>query len=232
MGLEAFTGLKTRIFKHLILIGFGWILAGCGDRSAVTKSGGSSTNAGGTAQQTQSDEAYQREKEAILQHAEQFRDRSIRNPLQETLPLPNPPTGSGLPRPIAVNFYQVYREYPGYLLCLYEVDEIPYRSNDEVKWFTNSLVQIRSQGKARFPKFEWVAVAIFNRADYQGVNTFERCFKVGAIFRADDVFDPGHDFIAVMNTAHMDREPFKYEAANNLQQRWLVVVRNLSKAPR
>jgi hypothetical protein len=224
--------LKTRTFKHLILIGFGWILAGCDGGSSVPKSGEPPTNAGGTAQQTQSDEAYQREKEAILQHAQQLRDQSVRNSLQEALPLPNPATGPGLPRPIAVNFYQVYKEYPGYLLCLYDVDETPYRSNDEVKWFTNSLVQIRSQGKARFPKIEWVAVAIFNRAEYQGASTFERCFKVGAIFRADDVFDPRHDFIAIMSTAQRDRKPFKYEATNNLQQRWLVVERNISKTPR
>jgi hypothetical protein len=79
-----------------------------------------------------------------------------------------------------------------------------------------------------------VAVAIHNRAEQKGVSTFEQSFKVGAIFKASDVFDSSCDLSQLTARADMNRHPFKYDPQQPTpgeQQRWLVVEQHATNNP-
>jgi hypothetical protein len=61
-------------------------------------------------------------------------------------------------------------------------------------------------------------------AEHKDVNTFEQSHKVGAIFRASDVFDSSRDLSQLVADAAKDRHPFKYDLID--QGRWLIVERH------
>lgn len=71
---------------------------------------------------------------------------------------------------------------------------------------------------------------IYNRGEYKDENTtFEQCSKVGAIFKAKDVFDSSRKFSQLITDAKMDRHPFKYDQIQPTPgdtQRWLIVERH------
>ena len=123
--------------------------------------------------------------------------------------------------------YGVDDNHPSYLKCIYDVDEKNYNQSKEPKWFGESLKQIRHYGPERFPPIKWVAIIIKNRAEHKDASTFEHYFKVGAIFRASDVFDSSRDLSDLVTPAVMDRHPFKYEQPDAShfvgEQRWLIV---------
>jgi hypothetical protein len=144
-------------------------------------------------------------------------------------PLPNFEAGPGRPLPVHVNFYCINDHYPNYLLCQYDVDKKNYNQSDEPVWFNAVLKQIRHSGPKKFPPIKWIAVVIDNRADWKGAGTFDQCYKVGAIFKAGDVFDSSRKFSQLMADAHMDRHPFKYDQLQPTpgdEQRWLIVERH------
>ena len=135
------------------------------------------------------------------------------------------------PSPCWVNFYSVNDHYPDYLLCEYDVDETNYNQSIESKWFGDALAQIRRYGTKKFPPVKWVAVIIKNRAEHKGGSTFEQSFKVGAIFKAADVFDASHEFPGLIASASMDRHPFLFDQTRPSlfpveQQRWIIVERH------
>jgi hypothetical protein len=140
--------------------------------------------------------------------------------------LPNYETGPGRPLPDLVNFYSIDDHYPDYLLCEYDVDDVNYRQSDESGWFELSLKQIRHSGPRKFPPLKWIAVIIINHAEWKNENTFEQAHKVGAIFKASDVFDSSHKLSQLIVDAKMVRHPFKYDLIQPTpgdQQRWLIV---------
>ena len=144
-------------------------------------------------------------------------------------PLPNFEAGPGRPMPIHVNFYCINDHYPNYLLCQYDIDEKNYNQSDESGWFNAALKQIRRSGPKKFPPIKWIAVVIDNRADWKGAGTFEQCYKVGAIFKASDVFDSSRKLSQLIADAQMDRHPFKYDPLQPTpgdEQRWLIVERH------
>jgi hypothetical protein len=144
-------------------------------------------------------------------------------------PFPNVEGYALHPVPAYVNFYGINDRYPDYLLCEYDVDEKNYNQADETGWFNKALKQIRHFGPKKFPPLEWIAVVIDNRADWKGAGTFEQCYKVGAIFKASDVFDSSHKLSQLIADAGMDRHPFKYDQLQPTpgdQQRWLIVERH------
>ena len=148
------------------------------------------------------------------------------NPPPSEWPFPNYPAGPGNPLPPYVNFYSMNDPYPTYLLCEYQVDEKHYEQSDEPGWFKASLEQIRQSGPKKFPPIKWVAVMIENDAEWNGASTFEQAHKVGAIFKASDVFNPSCDLSQLVAHADMDRHPFKYDTSQPTpgdQQRWLIV---------
>jgi hypothetical protein len=149
-------------------------------------------------------------------------------PLSE-FPLPNFEAGPGRPLPIHVNFYGINDHYPNYLLCQYDVDEKNYNQSDEPEWFNAALKQIRRSGPKIFPPIKWIAVIIDNRADWKGAGTFEQGYKVGAIFKASDVFDSSRKFSQSIADTDLDRHPFKYDQLQPTpgdEQRWLIVERH------
>ena len=67
------------------------------------------------------------------------------------------------------------------------------------------------------------------RQSMTNASTFEKSFKVGAIFKASEVFDSSHDLSQLVADAEMDRHPFKYDTHQPTpgeQQRWLIVERH------
>jgi hypothetical protein len=169
---------------------------------------------------------YQREKETALAHAEKVREELLRNPVTNEVVLPNPPTGPGMPLPMGVNFYEVAPLYPDYLWCRYDVSENHYDPSNEPQWFESALLQIRDVGPRRFPPLKWIAVVVFNRAEHKGASTFAQCFKVGAVFKSEEVFGLGSDLRELIAKTEMDRHPFKYDSTKRTpaeQQRWLIV---------
>jgi hypothetical protein len=139
-------------------------------------------------------------------------------------PLPNAEAYAHHPLPAYVNFYCINDHYPDYLLCQYDVDEKNYDQSKESAWFIESLKQIRHSGPTKFPRsIQWVAVIIKNRAEHKDASTFEQSHKVGAIFRASDVFDSSHNLSQLVASAVMDRHPFKYDQIQPDSQRVLIV---------
>ena len=58
--------------------------------------------------------------------------------------------------------------------------------------------------------------------------------KVGAIFKASDVFDSSHDLSQLVAHAEMDRHPFKYDTTQPTpgeQQRWVIVEQHATNNP-
>lgn len=145
--------------------------------------------------------------------------------------LPNFAAGPGLPLPLGMNFYQQDEHYPGYIICTYDVSEKHYDPANEPEWFRAAIVQIRGAGQDRFPSVSWFAIIIVNRAEWHGASTFEQAHKVGAIFKASDVFYPDNDPLQLIAHATMDRHPFhldlqKSEYFPSDQQHWLIVERH------
>ena len=145
-------------------------------------------------------------------------------------PFPNVEGYALHPVPAYVNFYCMNDHYPNYLLCQYDVDENNYDQSKESGWFKVALKKIRRAGTKKFPPIEWVAVTIYNRGDYKDEHTtFEQCTKVGAIFKASDVFDSSRNLSELIASVAMDRHPFKYDLIQPTpgdQQRWLIVERH------
>jgi hypothetical protein len=167
-------------------------------------------------------------REAFQYAAKQAEDRAHGVPLPPSqFPFPNYDAGPLRPPPILVNVYCMNDHYPDYLLCQYDVDEKNYDRSNEPKSFKAALKQVRHSGPKEFPPIKWVAIIIYNRGDYKDENTtFEQCTKVGAIFKASDVFDSSHDLSQMIAAAAMDRHPFKYDTTQPTpgeQQRWIIV---------
>jgi len=128
-----------------------------------------------------------------------------------------------------VNFYAVDDRYPAYLQCEYDVEEKNYSQSNEPKWFKAALKQVRHYGPTRFPPIKWVAVIINNDAEWTDVSTIDQAHKVGAIFKASEVFDSSHDLSQLVAHAETDRHPFKYDTTQptpGQQQRWVIVERH------
>jgi hypothetical protein len=133
------------------------------------------------------------------------------------------------PSPKYVNFYAVDDRYPAYLQCEYDVEEKNYSQSNEPKWFKAALKQVRHYGPTRFPPIKWVAVIINNDAEWTDVSTIDQAHKVGAIFKASEVFDSSHDLSQLVAHAETDRHPFKYDTTQptpGQQQRWVIVERH------
>jgi hypothetical protein len=74
-------------------------------------------------------------------------------------------------------------------------------------------------------------VVVRNVAEHKGASTFEQSFKVGAIFKASDVFDSSSDLSQLVTHADMDRHPFLLDLKRPdlfpaEQQRWMIVERH------
>jgi hypothetical protein len=168
-------------------------------------------------------------REALQYSAKQAEDRAHGIPLPPSqFPFPNYDAGLQRPLPNYLNFYGIDDRYPNYLLCEYPVDEKNYNQSDEPKWFEASLKQIRRLGPQKFPPINWVAVAIRNVAEHKNASTFEQSFKVGAIFKADEVFDSSQNLTQLIAHAEMDRHPFFLDPQRSKfipmeQQRWIIV---------
>jgi hypothetical protein len=171
---------------------------------------------------------YDKALSAALARADQLREEALRNSTTNELPLPNFSSGPGVPRPIGINFYEIDRHFPNYLLCSYDVYESHYDSTNEPEWFKAALLQIRGANKQSFPPIQWIAIAIVNIAEYKGASTFQQCFKAGAIFKADDVFSREHDLQHSIAQAEVDHHPFKYDPQGQPNQRWMIVERHAS----
>jgi hypothetical protein len=190
---------------------------------------------------TQQSKSNETERAAALREAFQYADKQAEDrahgvPLPPSqFPFPNVEGYAHHPPPAYVNFYAADDRYPAYLQCDYDVDEKNYSQSDEPKWFKAALKQIRHSGPTKFPPIKWIAVIIYNRGDYKDENTtFEQCTKVGAIFKASDIFDSSHDLSQLIAHATMDRHPFKFDPQQptpGKQQRWVIVERHATNNP-
>ncbi len=231
---------RARWFVWLIPITSSLLIMGCGNQYQTSQDNVLTTNSvqavasdqntnapdsqyEQTRRETLAKEMADAEKgdEQKLSHPELFT-----NPPPSEWPFPNYETGPGRPLPPNVNFYSMNDRYSTYLLCEYDVDEKNYNQSDEAGWFKTALEQVRESGPEKFPRLQWIAVIIINRAGWNGASTFEQAHKVGAIFKASDVFDSSHDLSQLVADATMDRHPFKYDTSQPTpgdQQRWLIV---------
>jgi hypothetical protein len=166
----------------------------------------------------------QSEYEAMIRNASATSNRAVSH-----RPLPNFQAGPLRPRPAYLNFYHLNDARPDYLLCEYRVDEISYNQANEPKWFKAALTQIRHSGKKKFPPIKWVAVVIRNGVEHKGASTFEQSFKVGAIFKASDVFNRWRRLSPLVAQTRTDRHPFHFDQSRPTpgeQQRWTIVERH------
>ena len=160
-------------------------------------------------------------------------EERFQHPHPSDWPLPNFQAGPGRPPPNYLNFYRMDDRFPSYLLCEYPVEEERYDQTNEAEWFKAALKQVRRSGPKKFPPLKWVAVAIRNVAEHKDASTFERSFKVGAIFNANDVFDSSRVLSQLVARAAMDRHPFMYDPKQpptGEDQRWLIVERHAAVA--
>jgi hypothetical protein len=176
------------------------------------------------------DDNYEARNAAFEEFAAKQRENNLRgiSPPPSQFHFPNVYGEPFHPRPCYVNFYSVNDHYPDYLLCEYDVEVTHYNQSDESGWFGEALAQIRRYGPKKFPPVKWVAVIIKNRAEHKDESTFEQSFKVGAIFKADDVFDAVHNVSELITQVSMDRHPFFFDRTKpdlfpSEQQRWIIV---------
>jgi hypothetical protein len=160
----------------------------------------------------------------INAYAEMMREKNEHEPPTNNVGLPNFAAGPGLPLPLGINFYQTDERYPNYIICTYDVSEKHYDPANEPEWFRAAIVQIRGAGEDRFPPVKWFAIIIVNRAEWHGASTFEQAHKVGAIFKASDVFYPDNDPLQLIAHAAMDHHPFTL--GPNGEQSWPIVERH------
>ena len=174
---------------------------------------------------------------AALEYAAKQREDRLRGipPPPSQFPFPNVYGEPLSPSPNYVNFYGIDDRYPDYLLCRYDVKVKNYHQSSELEWFKDALKQTRHSGPTKFPPIKWIAVAIQNVKEHKDANTFEQSFKVGAIFKATDVFDSSIKLSQLINEAKMDRHPFKFEPAPanprlprmpREEQHWSIVERH------
>ena len=233
------TGVRNRLPTILascaVLVACLCLLGGCGRSPQSTQAGTPPKEDShqdalvGRGRLTGDDAERDRAIRDAMARADQAAEERLRNPPTNEVPLPNYDAGPGRPRPLGRNFYEMDNRYPGYLLCQYDVNEKSYDAANEPEWLQEALLQVRSTGRNKFPPIKWVAVAIFNRADHKGAATFESCFKAGAIFDANDVFNLEGNLSNLVVHATIDRHPFKYDRAQPTpgdQQRWLIVERH------
>jgi hypothetical protein len=155
----------------------------------------------------------------------------LRNPPPSAWHFPNYECGPMRPPPNYVNFYEIDDRFPSYLLCAYRMDDKQFKQSKESVWFKDSLKQIRKSGPKKFPPLKFIAVIIRNASEHKGASTFEKSFKVGAIFKANMVFDNSEDLSQLVDKAVKDRHPFMYDSKQphpDQQQRWVIVERHAS----
>ena len=174
---------------------------------------------------------------AALDYAAKQDEDRIRGipPPPSQFPFPNYDAGPLRPRPIRANFYQINDHFPHYLVCTYDVDEKKYSPSNESGWFKAALKQIRRSGSKDFPPIVWIAIVINNRAEWKDASKIDQAYRVGAIFKASEVFDLAIDVSQLVAQADMDRHPFKLEPKQSNprlprmpreEQRWLIVERH------
>lgn len=232
------TALTGYLKRAALTVGNIALLAGCIRNQGNSSSELAATNdpsraiAPETAQQSGTNEA-QREaalREALAYSAKQTEDREHGAPLPPSqFPFPNYDAGPGRPVPPNVNFYSINDHYPDYLLCQYDVVARNYNRSDEPRWFKTSLEKIRQLGPKKFPPIKWIAVIIVNRAEWHDASTYEQAHKVGAIFKASDVFNRLCDLSQLVAHVDVDWHPFKYDKSQPTpgdQDRWLIVEQN------
>jgi hypothetical protein len=180
-----------------------------------------------------SNEADREANRAFDEYVAKQREDRIRGipPPPSQFPFPNVYGEPLHPRPNHVNFYRINDSYPTYLLCEYDINEENYSQSNEPKWFKAALKQIRSSGSKKFPPIKWIAVSIRNVAEHKDASTFEKSFKVGAIFKASDVFDSSSDLSQLFAHAGMVQHPFSLDLNRPAlfpaeQQCWLIVERH------
>jgi hypothetical protein len=221
------------VMNLLLLLGYACVGAGSSDVVSATNVSPQSE----VLKQSGTNDDDRAALEAGFKIADKMSEDRIRGipPPPSQFPLPNYDAGPKRPYPIHVNLYDIYDHYPDYLTCQYDVDEKSYSQSDEPKWFKESLKQIRKSGPEKFPPLKWIAVIIVNRAGWTGESTFEQAHKVGAIFKASDVFDSSRDLSQLVANATMDRHPFFLDPQRSKyipmeQQRWLIVERHAANA--
>jgi hypothetical protein len=228
--------------KHslwLVLATVLFICAGCGHPDQPEQSNVSNANMTPATSIDQgsnaADQDEQERRKALaeaLAYSEKLYEQHLHHPELLTnhppseWPFPNYPAGDGNSLPPCVNFYSMNDSYPEYLLCEYEIEEKHYERSNEPGWFKASLGQIRQSGLLKFPQIKWIAVIVVNRAGWNGESTFEQAHKVGAIFKASDVFNPSCELSQLVALANMDHHPFMYDTSQPTpgeKQRWLIV---------
>ena len=152
----------------------------------------------------------------------------LRHPKPSDWRLPNCEMGPGRPEQEYRNFYMMDDLFPDYLLCRYPVDESAYDPSQEPLWFKLALEQVRRLGPKKFPPIRWVAVCICNVAEHKDAATYEQSYKVGAVFKAPDVFSHRRSLRRIVGEGSVDRHPFQYLAqpTPRMPQRSLVVERH------
>ena len=139
-------------------------------------------------------------------------------------PLPNREGGT----PAQQNFYMIDPLYSRYLVAQFDVSESPYDSNKEPEWIADSVSQIRSKGQDRFPPVSFITIAIFNRAEHNGEETFVPAHKAAVIAPASEVFDSTKSVDEIVAHLQLDRHPFELDGE---RQRWLIVERHVAAHP-
>ena len=226
---------QTKFHIRVIVATASCLFAGCGRHHKVVQKNSTDTNPAQVVvadQDTNQSADWQSQTNTdpwavAMRKADRIYQEKLRNPnSNKEVPLPNYQAGPLNPPAIHLNFYETRDYYPSYLLCSYDIDEKNNDQSEETKWFKASLEQIRKLGPQKFPSFRWVAVIIVNRAEYKDVSTIEQAHKVGAIFKASDVFNLSRDLSQLVADATMDRHPFKLDRQQPTpgeQQRWIIV---------
>ena len=218
---------KLRFLRLVVVLSFGIVclLLGCG------RNHNSSQDTSSQSGEHLDQDAYQRAKDEALARSAKAYEERVNHPQSNQFRLPNFETGPGQPQPIKTDFYETRDYYPSYLLCSYGINEDHYNQSNESEWFNAALLQIRTTGSNKFPSLKWVAVIILNRAEHHGVSMYEQAHKVGAVFNAQTVFNPGDNLQKLVVDTPVDWHPFQFDPDRPTpgeRDRWLIVERHMA----
>ena len=135
---------------------------------------------------------------------EQWRDAT--GELPQDPDLPNPAVEGG--RIMGQDNFETRYFYPGYILCTYDIEEVPYDPKKEPARFADALQQVRDLGPKRFPPYNYMVVEIGDNGLPQGSEEkYIASRMAGAIFDLPSVFDKSKKIEDLVSAAAVDRHP-------------------------
>jgi hypothetical protein len=162
-------------------------------------------------------------------------------------------SGAGFAWPVYRNFYMAFRQYPGYGIAHYDIDQRWYKEKYEDSYLADAALQCREAfstayhadriGRWEDPpgfvpfRLKHVVLVIVNRGETDRYDTGRQAYKVAIILDATELFDAGADVPALVRRAVHDHEVVLWPRGADGgtppvgQPRYLVIERHMESRP-